>query len=918
MSLILVGLIFWLSGLAGLVYEVVWFRQLATTFGATGPAIAATTGSFMAGLGLGSWIVSRYADRVRHPVRWYAVLELMLAAYAASMGSWIQRIEGIHQWAAVQGYSGSVMAFGQFTMIFVVLIIPTGLMGATLPLMCRALVLRNSHLGRRFAWLYGVNTLGAAVGAAMAGFVLIQEYGLATTSGIAVGLNVVAAISALLISGSMSTRSHESTNQVEHGITSSPSVEPAVSTGTIRLGVFACGFAGLAAQNLWVRSLLFGFDRLKNTTYSFSAVLTVTLLGLVMGTAVGYSLVDRLRRPQRALAAVVAGVGLSILISVCVLMMSPKIMDTVDPRTLQVDFAKAVSLVVLRTAAVVGLPCVLLGLATPIAVRCVGNPQSIGREVGRLYACNTLGAVVGALAAAFVLPPFLGLLPSLLWIGASMLVVAAVMQPRSLMIARTYSAIAALTALIAVFAPTEFWWLQSLRAGEEIIALHDGVTGTVCVIENSAGERRICVDDVPVAGTSSIMQTDQKCLAHWSMLIADEPKSALTVGFGSGGASYSFLLHDQLEKLDCVEISPDVPRMAPLLRDANHGLLDNPDPRYRIIYADARAYLARATERYDIIVSDCTDLRYRSSANLYDLEYFQLCRDGMTDDGCTTIWMPLGGLSTAAFRMTLNTFDTVFPNVTIYYLHNRWTHYVLLVGRNVAPRLSVSRVRRQLSEVDVRGDMAEIGMTDPYKVIATFLTSGTRLQGAIRSLPLNTEDMPRLEFDVPRFDMGPWSAQQNLNFLRLSRAPMSDVLSPETTEQELAAVGRYQQAAEFIMAAQASARAFNFEDATYRYLAAQRLTPEDSALEDALQFRNLLALAEEGQPTAILLYGRTRQLQGDAEGALEAMDRFQERLGALAGADGPEKQQWYQQGLLWEATAGQWKNEFVTQRSSQE
>ncbi len=918
MLLILVGLIFWLSGLAGLVYEVVWYRQLATTFGSTGPAIAATTGSFMAGLGLGSWIVSRYADRVRHPVRWYAALELMLAGYAASMGSWIHQVERIHQWAAMQGYSGVVMAFGQFAMIFVVLIIPTGLMGATLPLMCRALVLKNSHLGRRFAWLYGVNTLGAAMGAALAGFVLIQEYGLATTSGIAVGINVAAAISALLISGSMSTRSHDSAIQVEQEMASSPPVEPAISPATVRLGVFACGFAGLAAQNLWVRSLLFGFDRLKNTTYSFSAVLTVTLLGLVMGTAVGYSLVDRLRRPQRAFAAVVAGAGFSILLSVCVLMTSPKIMDTVDPRTLQVDFAKAVSSVVFRTAAVVGLPCILLGLATPIAVRCVGNPRFIGREVGRLYACNTVGAVIGAMAAAFLLPPFLGLLPSLLWIGASMLIVAAVMQPRSLAVARVYTTVAMITALTAVFVPAESWWLQSLRAGEEIIALHDGVTGTVCVIENPVGERRICVDDVPVAGTSNIMQTDQKCLAHWSMLIADKPESALTVGFGSGGASHSFLLHDQLEKLDCVEISPDVPRMAPLLRDANHGLLDNPDPRYRIIYADARAYLARATERYDIIVSDCTDLRYRSSANLYDLEYFQLCREGMTEGGCTTIWMPLGGLSTAAFRMTLNTFDTVFPNVSIYYLHNRWTHYVLLVGRNAAPGLSVSRVRQQLSESDVREDMAEIGMTDPYKVIATFLTSGSRLQGAIRSLPLNTEDMPRLEFDVPRFDMGPWSAQQNLNFLRLSRGPMSDVLSPDTTEQEFVTVGRYQQAAEFIMAAQASARAFNFEDATYRYLAAQRLTPEDSALEDALQFPNLLVLAEQGQPTATLLYGRTRQLQGDAEGGLKAMGRFQERLDALAAADEPEKQQWYQQGLLWEATAKQWMNEVTAQQSSQQ
>ncbi|MCP4510531.1 MAG: hypothetical protein GY826_29495, partial [Fuerstiella sp.] len=110
MSLITVGLVFWLSGFAGLVYEVVWFRQLATTFGSTGAAIAATTGSFMAGLGLGSWVVSRYADRIQHPVRWYAALELMLAAYASLMASWIDQVETLCQWAAEQGYSGSVMA----------------------------------------------------------------------------------------------------------------------------------------------------------------------------------------------------------------------------------------------------------------------------------------------------------------------------------------------------------------------------------------------------------------------------------------------------------------------------------------------------------------------------------------------------------------------------------------------------------------------------------------------------------------------------------------------------------------------------------------------------------------------------------------------------------------------------------------
>src|SRR5690606_33311294 len=149
----------------------------------------------------------------------------------------------------------------------------------------------------------------------------------------------------------------------------------------------------------------------------------------------------------------------------------------------------------------------------------------------------------------------------------------------------------------------------------------EGSLATVAVVENNLKARTLYVDGVGVAGTDPILQTDQKSLAHVPMGLLENPTSALTVGFGSGGASYSLLLHDRLRQVDCVEISATVPKAAPHLTAANHAFLERNDPRYRLIYDDARSHLTHTDQRYDFIATDCTDLRYKSNANLYDLEY---------------------------------------------------------------------------------------------------------------------------------------------------------------------------------------------------------------------------------------------------------------------------------------------------------
>lgn len=911
-----IGVVFHLSGIAGLIYEVVWFRMLANTFGATGPAIAVTSAAFMAGLGLGSQLSGKYADRSRRPAIDYAILEFLIAVAAVLMPVAISGVQSIAASLSPHG-AYQVQQVLEYIGVFLLLVIPTMLMGATLTVLTRAVVESESHLGRRFAWLYGMNTLGAVLGALLAGFFLIPAFGISATVFVAVGLNVVAGLLAL------GTARRTAGNIGNETPVASPATltQLAPPTGPqpvslVEWVIFMTGFVAMACQYHWTRSLIFAFDRLKNTTYSFSSVLGVTLFALVVGAMIAYAIADRIRNLSRLLAVVLGLAGASIILSVVLLFTLPPIHDSVDPGSLRVDFLGAIYNVVTRSLIVIGLPTVLMGVILPVAVRMVAREQTVATSVGRLYAFNTWGAVTGSIASAYLLTPTFGLAKGLVFLGCvavglAILFVVAGTYRRKLAVALC---VVSLISIAWQAIRPNHWSLSSLLPGERVVRYVDGPMATVSVIENDRGERRISVDDVPVAGTSKIMQTDQKSLAHWGMMLAGQPRRALTVGFGSGGASYSFLLHDRLERLDCVEISRNVPRFADLLKDANHGLLDPPiDPRYHLIFADARAYLQRTTAQYDVIVSDCTDLRYRSSANLYDLEYFQLCKDHLTDNGCTVIWMPLGGLSPEAFRLTLRTFFHVYPKGGVFYLHNRWTHYVLLVGHRQRPSLSVTAIRSMLAEEDVYQDLSEIGMTDPYKILATFLTSAEQLQPLLAGNELNTENHPRLEFAVPRFDTGPWSAQKNLNSLRSRHCSVRPWLADDIKPADLIQIDRAQKAAALILAAQEAERQTDVERATRLYLQAQQHTPADAALQAALRFPELRRIADTGHPTAWLLLGRSLQIQGEHSQAVECFDRYRTHRERLAAATSEEQKQLFEQARAWSDMERQWRSEVLDQ-----
>lgn len=906
MVLLISGLIFLLSGAAGLADEILWFRMLTTVFGASAPALAATTGAFMAGLALGSALAARMHLQPRRAASTYALFECLIAAAALLMPLALKLVSGLPDLAGSAAEQPELRAMVRFATVSLLLLLPTGLMGATVPVITMAVPALQRSMGRGFGWLYGMNTLGAVVGAVITGFVLIPALGMTRTIQLAALCNVLAAAAAWILLRPLLPRTVTVPFSAETVASPAAELPATFAKSSTVVTAFIAGFVSLAAQHLWSRTLVFSFDRLKNTTYSFSAVLAVCLSGIAAG-ALCWTLVPPATAGRRNVRGwLLLLMSLSVAASVLLLLALPKLRDAVHPETLQVAFPQAVLQVLLRTTAIVGLPTLLSGLLLPACVQSVrGQPA---REIGRIYAWNALGSVLGAGFAPFVIVPCWGLYRGLLALSCLAAAVACwLFWPRRWPIAIAAGCSGIVLLLMAPQLPAP----DTLLPGEFVVRAIDGATASVSVIENPRGERRISVDDVPVAGTSLIMQTDQKSLAHWGMLLAGRPERALTVGFGSGGASASFLLYDQLQLLHCVEISPEVPACADLLTAANHGLLQqNPvDPRYRIIFEDARAYLRGVTGTYDVIVSDCTDLRYRSSANLYDREYFELCRQASTETGCTLIWMPLGGLSRSAFLMTLRTFASVFPEMHVYYLHNRWTHYVLLAGRRSEWTFPVDRVQQMLAEPDVREDLAAIGFTSPHRIAATLLSTATAMRDLLREGPLNTEETPLLEFLVPRADTGPDAAQRNLNLLRARSVSITSFLPRDLPADEFDRYSRFALAARRILAAQEAERRTDVETATQEYVAARKLTPEDESLQAALDFPQLREAAQNGNPTASLLLARSLQIQERFAEAKTALDHYLSGLELLRRSPNSPFSQYLDQAEAWEPTAKVWKAE---------
>jgi len=669
------------SGAAALIYEVLWLRELGRLFGATAQAAAVTFGAFFLGLAAGSLAWGRAAERLRSPLRAYALLEIGVAGAAGLyflLFELYQRL--LPAVLAVTSESPGARLAVKLVAALLVLCPPAFLMGGTLPVLGQFMVRARGELGRIASLLYAVNTAGAAVGAISAGFLLPPLLGFRRTYCLAIGLNL--AVGGVLL---WWTR-----RQALAPRPSSPGpppvtgrLEPGDSPGPALLWVAAAASGGfaLALEVLWTRMFA---QVLQNSVYTFAAILTVFLLALALGSALANVLCRLARPPRQVLFALLTASGLAVAATPLIFDRLSSGLELVGIGT---QWSRYLPLVFARTAAVLLVPTTILGGVFPYLMK-IGERrmQSAGRTIGQLAALNMTAAIVGSLLAGFVLLERLGLWDSIRAVAAGYLLLALATLPNWRDARARWAAlpIAGLALLVTVFSYSDLEKVELDRvAGEELVELREGAHGTLAVIRRG-DDLRMKVDNSYLLGTS--LSTPNLRLQSWIPLaLHPAPRSVFYLGMGTGITAGGGL-DLAIERMVVTELNPDVISAAeehfePYL----NGLFT--DPRVDIAVEDGRNYLFTSRDRFDVIISDIFLTHRAGVGDLYTREHFELVREHLATGGLFAQWLPMFELSAEEFGMIARSMLEVFPEVSLWRRSFSPRFPVMaLVGREAPPQ----------------------------------------------------------------------------------------------------------------------------------------------------------------------------------------------------------------------------------------
>jgi spermidine synthase len=735
---------FFLSGAAGLVYQVVWSRLLNEIFGISAHATTAVLATYLGGLALGSWALGRLADRTERPLRLYGLLEIGVGATAV-LGAWLVRaLEPAHAFAASRFASDSLVLLAlRAALASAVVLPPTFLMGATLPAMTRAFVDRIGKLGRSLAFLYALNTAGAVAGSLAAGFALIRAYGLHPTLWLAVAVNVAVGAAALLLSRSAGPAERAA------GEERTPAPGGASGGGRWLLAAMALsGFASLSLEVLWTRMLVLV---LGTSTYAFVTMLSSFLVGIALGSALARPLVDRLGSPRRAFG------WLEVAIAATTLATLPLVRAVIAggsgwTAALGARWMGAAAGQFALSFLVMIVPTTLIGATFPLAARIWARElDTLGGRLGQVYGANTLGNILGALAGGFVLLPVLGVQRGIaLLVLANLAAAGCALLPERAEWRRPRALLRALPVLgglwtCALLLGTWHPAPLPMSAGGERDPLHyyrEGLVSTVSVFHRADDGRQVLmkVDGVTIGQSATGVDRKQQFLAHAPFLLEARPlRNVLSIGLGTGILIGEVAKHPGVERVTCVELSPSVIEGARLFAEHNGGVLD--DPRVRIVNDDGVSWLRRSSEAWDAIISDGKSRSgHAGNAVFYSEDYYRSALGHLAPDGILAQWVPLD-VTPDDLRTIVRTFVSVFPRAYLWL----GPRSCFLVGLARPLALDLAHAQRVLDAPAAAG-LRKHGWRDAAELAAFLLADGAALRRWVGGGPVNSLERPVLEF----------------------------------------------------------------------------------------------------------------------------------------------------------------------------
>ena len=777
----LVAACFFFSGATGLIYEVLWARMLGLVFGATTLAVSTVLAAFMGGLALGSALAGRRGAAVRRPVRAYGLLEIGIALYALAVPLLFRMIDNLYAIIWQQFHPGFfAFSLWRFLLSCVLLLIPTTLMGATLPLLSAALLQAGSTTSTSITKLYTRNLAGAISGCISAGFLLLPALGVRATIYLAAIVNIVIGVVSILADRRTETQSavNEAGPATHHSPSeTTPSQLPA-KFGDARfwmLCAFISGFVTISTQVAWTRVLTM---IVGSSTYAFSIVVALFLLGLSIGA---YAIARRelSGKLRETVLRVEILTAVSIVLSLWIANKIPALLVNTGVNLQINSWAGLLTLQILAVALLILLPAFLMGMVMPLVLRWAGTKpadQAV-QLVGRSYAVNTLGAIAGAFGAGFVLIPKLSTRFTILCAAALCIIVAGIAyQPqadsRDRDLRRALAAGAMLIVIVAVFLVAPRMNLADLSIGaydslvrvlarsrggvddgsvqrrgpelHELLMYEEGPTATVSV-RRDWNITSMAINGRTNASDSEDMAT-QVMLGQLPLLLAPRLESALVVGYATGVTAGS-ILQSPLESVACVELEPATVRGSRFFEHVNNHPLN--DPRLHLIIDDARTYLRVAPARYDIIVSEPSHPWVPGVANLFTREFFQLGRARLNDDGILVQWLQIYQLSTDSLRSVMATFHETFPYVLVFRVQGAWQGKDLLLVGSKTP-ISLERIKERIVDPRISVELARVNIKSEADVKAWYVCDQTQLAPAVAGAVINTDDNLHIETTVPR------------------------------------------------------------------------------------------------------------------------------------------------------------------------
>jgi spermidine synthase len=747
----LVTVLFVLSGLVALVYQVAWVRALGLLVGNSLWASVVVVAAYMGGMALGSAVVARLAGRIRAHLRLYAVAEALAALAALATAPALALLAGAAAHLGAEPLSGwGLPLAGRFLLAWAFLAVPTVAMGTTLPLLVER-VGGEPRLARRVSLLYAANTAGAVAGVVLAGFValpLLGERGtLATAATVGLLVAVVAWAAERVVPSPL------------------PTVPAATAAAPGRWLLFPAlfGFVALGAELVWTRVLLL---HLGSRVYAFALILAVYLAGLAIGSAAA-----RVWRsdPRRALVFCQAALALAFAAQVPALAALGDLIAWLGATLRPAGFGALQWSLAAAVAAVLLPPTVLFGATFPLSVAAYPGRGSDAARTGAVGAANTLGGIAGSIAGPLLLVPLIGTQATLLAFGAaSALLAAALARSRPGRAAAAVGAVAVVA--VAALAPR-----GAVLRGAGVMAegtvetLRESAAGTVVVHryeDARGGWRSLELNGVNVAGTSPELRAVQRLQGHLPLLLHPAPQRVLHIGFGSGGTAWAVTRHPVAEVV-IAEISPEVLAVSgSVFDDVNHGVLA--DPRVRVVLNDGRNALLAMGGTFDAILSDSIHPVYAGNSTLYTREYFELCRRRLTPGGVVSMWLPMYSLSVDSYLGILRAFAEVFPGAAVWYSPLVLNEFTVVTGTADPGPLSVRW--QALGDPALAPTLAEAGAASAAELAGTLLLGPREVATLVADVPLHVDDLPEVEYRSGRLLDREGSWHRNFALLYAARA----------------------------------------------------------------------------------------------------------------------------------------------------